>query len=1252
MATFNFDSITSASEFNTIFRFVHAYNKYKREHPGVSEANINTAIVVPGSGFTYSTIDAVKAVGNGVVPKLEDEKQLVDDYKEEINGTGKRRDTLEKALQDATKDYEDPAKGVDGKSLEDIEFENQDAIDELNSCRWGKFFTILGWCALGAIAGIAAITLLPVLAGATAASVPFGLGATLMAAGVVGGGVMAHKRNEKKYADRIKDAKEARRFYRKHQRKIQSAKQAMRNAQTELNNFNANFDKRAVNSATSMYEASVQSDIDEMRNNIIAIENRIQAELSACTPALGTRGYAEAMARKADAQAKLNAITAAHTAYSTLESGGSKDISLYSAEFGNVIAAENDYNTFDVPNIIANAESAQNTVIANVNNLAHEFEDAKETVKQITESTDSEFSTIRSALSGNIASMTSMVSNAKTSVIAMAVNKKTSELENACEQPLKEGLIKFRQMAVIAWQQYSIEPTKGVDKRIADAEIAGKLTPAEKADYDVHSAELNRTVTLMNATIGDDDLKKNYLIMAEINAGIVRAYSGLEKELSLTPPDATRINNYRSVISSLSVIYSSLTSGSASYDSVSASMAGPMGILSTTEKESATAVATVAGASLRVAPARRVRRPRAEATAGAEEPVVDEDAEEDDEEAEAPLPEATAGADEDAEEDDEIPDYPLIDEKREKAISEAYNAVDSKLAEVSSLTGASIAEKEKGINELDELNKKLLEQINLAIDSQNYEKNKPMVRRLLDNEVQFRDRVSREIAVLREALNREKQAEEEARKQARLAEQARLASALSQAWAVEQAKRDKEEDERNATRRKNVEKFKELLGDEETPAISAEVDEASRFSWVDLDENDADVPRSIPRTSVRDKRASSKVFKYDDEEEKPIDDDLIIAIWEKAIYIQNTAESMRAIVGNERAQTIIITMTNVIVVLNDIFELTDEEKKSAIKDCQDKMMECGKMILSAEEEYEKAFEALEEKIKALRTDLVKNKRALLTYGVEADSELKKLEEIEKAINALDEKPSFDELMRRKNDIDAFEKGLKKTINSKRPKKLNAGARKPGINATAAKCTIEGSMLEFRMRDKLQGRISHESGVGNALLDTMVILAGEIFIRDTEAYTLTGTIEKNDVHYEIPDVAISHNTEKHKDSDIVDTRYLGEAIVNTTNYISADRKRRDEFIERKGGEALNIDNGQKQIGIRNKIVKVFNEDVLAGSNKSIELVFEGGRPVVKVIGEKLTYGEIRALDAIIQREMFGEGVSPDKRKSTESFPPEQ
>ena len=89
MATFNFSTITSASEFNTIFRFIHAYNKYKRENPGKTEPEIVSALIP--MGFSSSLLIRAKGLGGGVVPAITDEENFVNAYKTEITN---RRNTI------------------------------------------------------------------------------------------------------------------------------------------------------------------------------------------------------------------------------------------------------------------------------------------------------------------------------------------------------------------------------------------------------------------------------------------------------------------------------------------------------------------------------------------------------------------------------------------------------------------------------------------------------------------------------------------------------------------------------------------------------------------------------------------------------------------------------------------------------------------------------------------------------------------------------------------------------------------------------------------------------------------------------------------------------------------------------------------------------------------------------------------------------------------------------------------------------
>ncbi|MBP3630656.1 MAG: hypothetical protein J6J23_04110 [Clostridia bacterium] len=368
--------------------------------------------------------------------------------------------------------------------------------------------------------------------------------------------------------------------------------------------------------------------------------------------------------------------------------------------------------------------------------------------------------------------------------------------------------------------------------------------------------------------------------------------------------------------------------------------------------------------------------------------------------------------------------------------------------------------------------------------------------------------------------------------------------------------------------------------------------------------------------------------------------------------LEQKLEEMRSLGASQ--QNITIIQHNVLAIqvvqdglqkVNDTTSLEDIAQLE--RNLADATMQANETVINALGEYDKRYVKVKNEIQALKNDLEKNAKILGSYGVDSSVKLSTVAMFERAVKDLEKNKSVEGLVRLEEYIGKFQSQLQKTINSNRSSNAVSRAGDAGVKDNAARCLLEGSIEQFTFYKQVEGLVSHESKVGNALLDTVVIKGSESILSRTESYTVSRDGQK--IVYQVPEIDMKHEQTRHSDSDAVNLEYLGEAIVNASSYIARDRERREEFKAKKGVETVSEEEKQGQIKLRNYIIKTFNGQVLNGTGKKISLTFEGKKPIVTVEGGELTYGELRKLDKIIESQMFTES---GKRKGIDEFPPQE
>ena len=555
MATYDFDgNVGSLTEFQRLYDFLHQYNLYMKEHPTATIDDVRNNLRYPGVGSAlYGTtkvndeIANIKRLTGGVMPTLAEEQGFLDKFKDFVKN---KKQALEDEKNDANSEFTNPAKGIGGKSLEDIELDAKDAKKELRNCRWERAGIWTG--ILIAAVLVAGAVLLPGAAffAGGALAVPAFAGNAVALGALGGGGFLAHKAS-KNLNKQIEDAKKARKLYRRHEKKIDNAKTRQKNAEDNFNNFNHEFS--GFESVDSLYNAKVNQDIADIGARLHAIESALQSELNACLPDNSRMGYAEAEKVKTSAQAELTNVQNAIMAYNGLRSSSppSVDLSAYMNQMNIATKAETDFNGYNLSgthstpavSLLDRAEAKQQAVITATNAVKTTFDREKPVLNgtilggiERSEARDA-FDDLKSAVDfaeSVFAGFTTTMSND-------AIFRDNATFKTTYEDEAKETYFQYRVAYSHAWQKFT--ESSAVDARInTNVGSPNGLTTAEKNDYDKVSRDLagyNTQIATMNTDPTRRDECERYVVGAEIKAGLIRAYSELQK--ARDAGDATKI---------------------------------------------------------------------------------------------------------------------------------------------------------------------------------------------------------------------------------------------------------------------------------------------------------------------------------------------------------------------------------------------------------------------------------------------------------------------------------------------------------------------------------------------------------------------------------------------------------------------------------------------------------------------------------------------------------------------------------------
>ncbi len=555
MATYYFDgNVGSLTEFKRLYDFLHQYNLYMKEHPTATINDVRNNLRYPGLGSALygatkvnDEIANIKRLTGGVMPTLADEQDFLDQFKTFAEN---KKNAVETERTDANEAFTDPSRGIGGKSLEDIELDAEDAKTELRDCRWGRSGIWAG--ILTAAVLVAGAVLLPgaaFLAGG-ALAVPAFAGNAVALGALGGGGFLAH-RASKKLNKRIEDAKKARKLYRRHEKRIDNAKTRQTDAENDFNNFNRHF--RGFETVDSLYNTKVNQDIADIGARLHAIESTLQTELNGCVPDNSRMGYAEAVRVRAQAQAELRNVQTAITNYNNLRSSSSLDLTLYMTEMTNAITAEtafNGHNLTPAVSFLDRAEAQQRAVITATNAVEAKFNAEKPVLSGLTlggiersEARDA-FNDLKDAVDfveGVFAGFTTTMSND-------AIFRDNATFKRDYEDEAKETYFQYRVTYSQAWQKFT--ESVAVAARInSNVGSANGLTTAEKNDYDRVARDLagyNTQIATMNTDATRRDECERYVVGAEIKAGLIRAYSELQK--ARAAGDVTKITDIEAEI--------------------------------------------------------------------------------------------------------------------------------------------------------------------------------------------------------------------------------------------------------------------------------------------------------------------------------------------------------------------------------------------------------------------------------------------------------------------------------------------------------------------------------------------------------------------------------------------------------------------------------------------------------------------------------------------------------------------------------
>ncbi|MBP3630416.1 MAG: hypothetical protein J6J23_02885, partial [Clostridia bacterium] len=249
---------------------------------------------------------------------------------------------------------------------------------------------------------------------------------------------------------------------------------------------------------------------------------------------------------------------AALASYATLRSSGSVDLSAYNAEMQKGNTAQTEYAKFDVPHILDNAETAQRAVITATNAIETKFNSEKPVLSGLTlggidrsEARDA-FDDLKSAVDY----AESVFAGFATTMSNDAIFRYNATFKSNYEKEAKETYFQYRVTYSQAWQKFT-EAT-AVDARInSNVGTPTGLTNGEKNDYDRVKGELssyNTQIGTMNTDPARRDECERYVVGAEVKAGLIRAYSELQK--ARASGDATKVAGITTEITNLKTLES------------------------------------------------------------------------------------------------------------------------------------------------------------------------------------------------------------------------------------------------------------------------------------------------------------------------------------------------------------------------------------------------------------------------------------------------------------------------------------------------------------------------------------------------------------------------------------------------------------------------------------------------------------------------------------------------------------------------
>lgn len=542
MATFDFSSITRTSEFTNIYNYIHAYNKYLRENPGADQATVKAHLT--SNGFNPMYLDRAKALYSGIVPPIDKEQNMVQEFKSFVEA---KESSIDTKYKDAEKKYEDPSSGIDGKSLKEIEDDGLDAKQELAKCRAGRLGVYAAIIAAAAfIAAPFLLSGLAAMAGGALAVPAFVSNAVVL--GTLGGGVfLGHKASKGLFGEKIKEAKEKLKRYKRNKQRIENAKNEKDASKRELDNLKTNF--ADYEKVESMHNTNVNADIDEIGNRLRTMEARMTAELSACTPTPGEIGYAEAQKRKAVAEDELSKVRSAISDYNTARSANSMNIGTYNGYLQNALKAESEFNSHDVSMIVENSRDAQIDVIKNVEGIKDVFD---EEVKDVQEIIDAGISPLSTNLQKVVNDTSKKLTDRKFEVHTQSATKTNEELVQGCEKLTRDIELTYKTAIAEAWKSYA---ESRMDAIVATADSA-RLDDVVKGEYANERQELDTVISLIEGikveAKSDADKRlecEKYLVVAEVKTALLRAYAQLANLDNVA--DATKVAEVSTIIAEI-----------------------------------------------------------------------------------------------------------------------------------------------------------------------------------------------------------------------------------------------------------------------------------------------------------------------------------------------------------------------------------------------------------------------------------------------------------------------------------------------------------------------------------------------------------------------------------------------------------------------------------------------------------------------------------------------------------------------------